>query len=72
MKCPAGNAQIVGIHLKPMPTPTRVHPARKNANFWTTPATHRIVRQKAPTIGSRVPKNKNFFYEIGYIHSLQA
>ena len=34
-----------------------VHPATKNANFWTIPATHRIVQQKALTIELPSPKN---------------
>jgi hypothetical protein len=32
-KCPVGNAQIVGIPLMPMPTPTNAHPAMKSVNF---------------------------------------
>ncbi len=41
-----------------MPTPTSARRARKNASFWTIPATRRIALPKAPIIGLPTPKNK--------------
>nr|ABL59924.1 putative rubredoxin-like non-heme iron protein [uncultured bacterium] len=46
MLCQAGNAQIAGTPLKTMPTPMRVHHAKKNVNFSIIPATPRIVLTK--------------------------
>jgi hypothetical protein len=52
IECQAGNAQIAGTPLKQMLTPTSVHRAKKNVNFWIIPAIPRIVLMKVPITGS--------------------
>jgi hypothetical protein len=45
----AGNVKIAVTPLRQTLHRSNVHPARKNVNFWTTPATRLIVRAMAWT-----------------------
>jgi hypothetical protein len=55
--CKAGNAQIAGIPLKRMRTPTSARHAEKNANFLTIPATRRTAPMRVPMTESARKKN---------------
>jgi hypothetical protein len=69
--CPAGNAQIAGIPLKPMRIPMSARHARKNANFWIIPATRRIAPPMALMIESAAKRDRLFEMK-GYYFNLPA